>query len=165
MKKLLYISLLFISFSAYCQGSLEEVLNKYNQGNVPYISVDELQKRMQSNSIILLDTREIEEYKISHIENAIWVGFDTFSLQKTMQQLNNKNAEIVVYCSLGVRSEKIGEQLQKAGYTDIKNLYGGIFEWKNKGNPVYDPNGNETEKVHAHSKRWGVWLIKGEKVY
>lgn len=165
MKKLLYISLLFISLSAYCQGSLEDVLNKYNQGTVPYISVDELQKRMQSNSLILLDTRELVEYQVSHIKNAIWVGYDSFSLLKTIQNLPDKNAEIIVYCSLGVRSEKIGEQLQKAGYTDIKNLYGGIFEWKNNKLPVFDSNGNQTEKVHAFSKRWGVWLIKGEKVY
>lgn len=165
MKKLLYISLLFISFSAFCQGNLEDVLNKYNQGTVPYISVDELQKRMQSNSIILLDTRELVEYQVSHIKNAIWVGYDSFSLQKTIQNLPDKNAEIIVYCSLGVRSEKIGEQLKRAGYTQIKNLYGGVFEWKNNNHAVFDSNGNQTEKVHAFSKRWGVWLIKGEKVY
>ena len=40
---------------------------------------------------------------------------------------------IIVYCSIGVRSEDIGEKLKELGYTKILNLYGGIFDWKNKG--------------------------------
>jgi len=71
----------------------------------------------------------------------------------------------VVYCSIGVRSEDIGEKLMDAGYNNVTNLYGGIFEWKNKGNQVYDTLGNETERVHAFNKHWGKLLSKGEKVY
>jgi len=33
-----------------------------------------------------------------------------------------------VYCSLGIRSEVIAKKLKKAGYTNVFNLYGGIFE-------------------------------------
>ncbi|MEN8818965.1 MAG: rhodanese-like domain-containing protein, partial [Polaribacter sp.] len=52
-----------------------------------------------------------------------------------------------------------------AGYTNVLNLYGGIFEWKNKGNLVFDSNGNATEKIHVFSKEWSKWLLKGKKVY
>ena len=45
------------------------------------------------------------------------------------------------------------------------NLRGGIFDWVNMGYPVYDKEGNETQKIHAYDKSWGKWLIKGEKVY
>ena len=71
----------------------------------------------------------------------------------------------MVYCSLGVRSEDIAEKLKKAGYTAVFNLYGGIFEWKNKGFSVVDLQNKETQKVHAYSKNWGKWLLKGEKIY
>jgi 3-mercaptopyruvate sulfurtransferase SseA len=66
---------------------------------------------------------------------------------------------------VGIRSETISEKLKKAGYTDVHNLYGGIFEWKNKDYPVVDSEGKETENVHAYSKVWGKWLNKGVKVY
>lgn len=165
MKHLIYILLFTLSFQTFSQETLEAVLAKFNNESVPYISVEQLEAKLQANGTILLDAREKEEFKVSHIKNALWVGFDTFSLEKTMKLLPNKNTEIIIYCSVGVRSEKIGEQLQKAGYTNLKNLYGGIFAWKNNNLPVYDILGNKTEKIHAYSKKWGVWLKKGEKVY
>ena len=44
-------------------------------------------------------------------------------------------------------------------------MYGGIFEWKNKGFKVFDSEEKETENVHAFSKEWSKWLKKGVKVY
>ena len=70
-----------------------------------------------------------------------------------------------MYCSSGVRSEDVAEQLKEAGFENVFNLYGGIFEWKNKDNPVVNSKDKETPKVHAFSKEWGVWLHKGKKVY
>ena len=70
-----------------------------------------------------------------------------------------------MYCSVGYRSEKISEKLEKLGYTNIYNLYGGIFEWKNVGKKVYDNKGQVTEKVHAYDNVWGRWLQNGEKCF
>lgn len=76
-----------------------------------------------------------------------------------------KGSEIIVYCSIGKRSEKITQKLTKAGYSNVSNLYGGIFEWVNQGNNVVDLNNKNTNKVHAYSRFWGHWLDKGEKVF
>ncbi|NJL77614.1 MAG: rhodanese-like domain-containing protein [Saprospiraceae bacterium] len=111
---------------------------------------------------IFLDAREWKEYEVSHIANAKYVGYDSFDL-KTVQHLP-KDQPIVVYCSVGYRSEKVAEQLKSAGYQQVTNLYGGIFEWRNQGNGVVNQTGS-TEKVHAYNRAWGVWLKKGEKVY
>lgn len=165
MKHILYILLFTLTFQTFGQETLGDVLAKYNTGSIPYISVEQLQGKMHSGVMILLDAREKKEFEVSHFNNAVWVGYDTFSIQNLLNRLPNKNAEIVVYCSVGVRSEKIGEQLQKAGYTNVKNLYGGIFAWKNNNLPVYNPQGNKTEKIHAYSKKWGKWLEADEKVY
>jgi predicted sulfurtransferase len=70
-----------------------------------------------------------------------------------------------VYCSIGKRSESITQKLSKAGYGNVSNLYGGIFEWVNQGNGVVDVNNKQTNKIHAYGKFWGQWLHKGEKVY
>jgi len=165
MKKLIHIFLISITFSACGQGTLEELLDKHNNETVPYISVEQLQGKKNHPELLLLDTRALEEFQVSHLKNAHWVGFESFDIEKFKILFPEKDKEIVVYCSLGVRSEKIGEQLQNQGYTVVYNLFGGIFEWKNNHLPVYDSQGNETEKVHAFSKKWSKWLTKGEKVY
>ena len=77
---------------------------------------------------ILLDAREEKEFKVSHLKNAICVGYDNFKLKETLEKLpEDKNTKIVVYCSLGIRSETVAHKLIEAGYTNIYNLYGGIF--------------------------------------
>ncbi|SDD58072.1 Rhodanese-related sulfurtransferase [Pricia antarctica] len=146
----------------FAQTKMDKTLKKFNKESVPYIKVDALNGM---NHVVLLDAREKEEYEVSHLKNAIWVGAKTFDLDSVVPKIEDKNTEIIVYCSIGVRSENIGEKLMDAGYPNVKNLYGGIFEWKNEGHAVYNPEGNETEKVHAFNKHWGKLLKKGEKVY
>ena len=114
-------------------------------------------------NVILLDTRERSEYDVSHLPNARWVGYKDFDLSRVADI--PKDANVVAYCTVGYRSEKVGEKLQKAGFSNVHNLYGSIFEWVNQGNVVYDNAGKTTPKVHAYSKKWGVWLNKGEKIY
>mgnify|MGYP000047120152 CR=1 FL=1 len=112
---------------------------------------------------VFLDTRKREEYNISHIKNARWVGYDNFSA-KRMKGIS-KHSTIILYCSVGYRSEKITEKLKKMGYRNISNLYGGIFEWVNQGHKVYDNKTNNTLKVHTYNKRWSKWLKRGVKIY
>ncbi|TYA53114.1 rhodanese-like domain-containing protein [Formosa maritima] len=157
---LAFLSGIQISFS---QDSLSQLLNKYNTNNVPYISVEEL--AMPKNQAVILDAREPKEYQVSHIKDAIFVGFSEFDLENTKQLVGNKQQQIVIYCSLGIRSEDIAEKLSKAGYTNVFNLYGGIFEWKNKGFDVFDDTETKTEKIHGFSPEWSKWLLKGEKIY
>ena len=161
----LAITLLLICLfwnGVFSQKSIDSTLEKFNCNTVSYIYIDELKS---SENLILLDTRKKEEYEVSKIEDAIWVGHKKFEIDTLTKKFPNKNAPIVVYCSIGVRLENIGEKLLKAGYTNVRNLYGGIFQWKNNGNSVFDSQNNETEKVHAFSKHWGKLLTNGEKVY
>jgi len=163
MRNLFIISFLFLSFSVNSQETLKELLNKYNKESVPYISVQEL--AMPKIEAIILDARELDEYKVSHINNAVHVGYDEFDLDTVVKSLPDTSSTIVVYCSVGIRSENIAHKLKKAGYSNVLNLYGGIFEWKNNNFPVYDINGNKTEDIHVFSKAWSKWLKKGNKIY
>jgi rhodanese-related sulfurtransferase len=110
----------------------------------------------------VLDAREIKEYEVSHLQNATWVGHETFNL-KSVAKLD-KNKPVLIYCTVGARSEEIGKILQKEGFTRVYNLYGGIVHWVNEGRPVFT-KGKPTQKVHTYSQSWSVWLTKGEKVY
>ncbi len=147
------------------QESLDKLLSKYNSHSIPYISVEELKVQSDNQEVSILDAREIEEFEVSHLKNSLFVGYNNFSAESLTSIIEDKNTPIVVYCSLGIRSETISEKLKRAGYTNVKNLYGGIFEWKNKGYSVYDTSNKETQKVHAFSKHWSKYLSKGEKVY
>ena len=129
-------------------------------------SVHEMEVKMApmpgTPGVIYLDAREKKEFDISHIESAKWVGYNDFDIAR-VEKLP-KNSKVIVYCSVGYRSEKVSEQLIMAGFKDVHNLYGGIFEWVNEGNPVYK-NGKPTTKVHAFDQNWGSWCKKGKKVY
>lgn len=163
MKKLTLL-FLFISISTFSQESIKEVLKKYNNESIPYISVQRLQV-LNPKTVAILDAREQKEFDVSHIKNAIHVGYDNFDMSKAAKNITDKNLVIVVYCTLGVRSEDVAEKLKEAGYKNVYNLFGGIVEWKNKGNSVVDAKGVETERVHVSSKTWGKWLQSGKKVY
>lgn len=117
---------------------------------------------MLLGNAILLDTRERDEYEVSRIHNARWVGYDTF----TIGALDNvpKDTPLVVYCSIGARSQEVGKRLKEAGFSQVYNLYGGIFHWVNEGFPIFNQKG-PTLRVHAYSRSWGIWVNKGQKVY
>lgn len=159
---LLVVAFLVFSIVVFSQKSIDKALERYNDGSIAYITVDDLNRQ---SGAVLLDTRKKEEFEVSHLENAIWVGFRKFDIKDIQRDIPNKETPIVVYCSIGVRSEKIGKKLQEAGYSNIKNLYGGIFEWVNKGNAVVDTLNHQTDNIHAFSKQWGRLLTKGEKIY
>ena len=163
----LIATFLFCNYQTFAQNNRMVKSNSYNlllkkllKHDVPEISVDALDKI--KDDILLLDAREIAEFNVSHLNNAKYVGYKSFSID-SLSNLN-KNKPIVVYCSVGYRSEKITEKLLNAGFTNVQNLYGGIFEWKNKKLPVYNAVG-ATNNVHPYSSTWGIWLKNADKVY
>lgn len=163
MKIFSFLVFILLSHIGNAQTNLEDLLHKYNKNNVPYISVEALD--VNNPNIVLLDARAIEEFQVSHLKNALHVGYDGFDIEMVNAYVEDKNREIIVYCSLGIRSEDVANKLIEAGYTNVKNLFGGIFEWKNQDKMVYNVNGQVTDSVHAYSKSWGKWLKSGIKVY
>ena len=153
---------LFLTQLTFGQKTIDEVVKKYNKEAIPYIQIDAFKSLKNP---IILDSREQIEFDVSHLKNAVCVGFDDFKIDEIKKKYTNKNDTIVVYCSLSVRSEIIGLKLKKAGYKNVYNLYGGLFHWKNNDELIYDQSGKITEKIHAYSKEWGKYLTKGQKVY
>lgn len=167
MKRLI-ILISLLSVTGFLAGQkpadYDDQLKAMYKNSVALITVDELSIEKNTNTeLILLDSREINEFKVCHIEGARCVGYNHFSIE-VMEDIS-KDSEIVIYCSLGVRSELIGEQLKEAGYHNVRNLYGGIFEWKYQDQLVVDKKGNPTDKVHTYNEEWSKWLLKGNKVY
>ncbi|MEM9075752.1 MAG: rhodanese-like domain-containing protein [Bacteroidota bacterium] len=162
LRPYLFFLSLSLAFRMLAQSPFQEALDSLNLGSIAYIQPKEL---VNTNDLVILDAREKVEFEVSHLKNAIWVGYSDFNLDRVNPSLLKDNKTIVVYCSVGARSEDIGEKLVSAGHTNTKNLFGGIFLWKNLGYPVFDQQDKETEKVHAFSKEWGLLLTNGDKVY
>jgi len=144
-------------------ATFDKMISRTISFSVPTIGVEEL--KQEKAQYYLLDARELEEYEVSHIPKAVHVGYENFDVTKIA--LIPKDAKVVLYCSIGYRSEKIGEQLVDLGYTNVYNLYGSIFEWVNQGNRVVDNKERITKKVHTYNRVWGLWVDgdQAEKVW
>jgi adenylyltransferase/sulfurtransferase len=74
----------------------------------------------------ILDVREPHEYEICSLPGSILIPLGQIAAR--MDELN-RDDEIVVHCKMGGRSAKAVEQMQKAGFANVKNLTGGIDRW------------------------------------
>jgi len=155
MKSEILFSALVIAslFSCGQPKDFNAYINSYYEFSIDTISVKEL-KNIQYD-VQIVDARSTIEYSTSKIEGAYFIDYNDPQLNK----LNfNKSDTVVVYCTIGYRSEKIAEKLKKEGYVNVYNLYGGIIQWVNDSNPVYSPIGKITPFVHTYEARWGKWL-------
>lgn len=163
---LLVLTILILLFTSYygwrwmrilTASEYDKMLDALYKKTVPLLKVNDI-KNLDAYTI--LDTRSIKEFKISSIPNAHFVNYEN----PDWEILNNlpKDQPILVYCSVGYRSERIGEQLISNGFKNIYNLYGGIFEWANHLYPLVDSSQQKTNKVHGYSPSWGKWLDKAK---
>ncbi|MDD3315169.1 MAG: rhodanese-like domain-containing protein, partial [Syntrophaceticus sp.] len=78
--------------------------------------------------VILVDVRTQEEYDEKHIDGAILIPNETIT-DTEPEQLSDKDAEILVYCKSGNRSNQAAEKLADMGFSNVYNILGGISEW------------------------------------
>ena len=124
--------------------------------DVRQMSVPELQRRLvQGDSVTLLDVRSTEEFAVSQLKGAVSVPTDKAVLKQV--ETHQKDALIVVYCSVGLRSAVTAQALQKRGYRNVFNLEGSLFEWANTGLPVYRGD-MKVDRVHPFDRKWGELL-------
>lgn len=162
-----YFVLLFCFLSSQLIAQIKnpefkKTLDSLYHNSVPLITIDEFIK-IDKQNLYILDTREEDEFNVSHIKNARNVGNFWFDMRK-IYDIPRKST-VIVYCSVGIRSEKIGEKLLANGYKKVQNLYGGIFEWVNQAHPVYKQTGVQTSEIHTYNEMWARWAERGTKVY
>ncbi len=167
MKLLLTIIIVSFGYTIYSQEkeqTFDEMVKSYYKNTVPLIYPHQLYRMIiNGEKFNLLDTRETKEYEVSFINGAIRIGYNNFSPSKITSI--DKSLKTIVYCTIGARSESIGEKLKKNGFNKVYNLYGGMIYWKNQGYPTYTSNKTKTNNVHVYSQEWGKWLKKGNAVY
>ena len=83
----------------------------------------------------VLDVREQDEYRgpLGHIRGAILIPLSELPARADELQ---RDRPVVAVCRSGARSAQAVVLLQKAGFTDVANLAGGMLRWRAEGNPV-----------------------------
>jgi len=86
----------------------------------------------KKEDVIVLDTRNEYETRVGLFENAIDLQLDTFrdfpSAIETLPE-EYKDKQIVMYCTGGIRCEKASAVMMKAGFSDVKQLEGGVLDY------------------------------------
>jgi glyoxylase-like metal-dependent hydrolase (beta-lactamase superfamily II)/rhodanese-related sulfurtransferase len=96
-------------------------------GTLAQISVVDLEARLQSGELQVLDVRRAPEWEAGHIENATWWPLDNFNVSAPEM---DRNLPIAVHCKSGYRSVIAGSLLQRAGFKNVVNVIGGFDAWQ-----------------------------------
>ena len=120
--------------------------------DVPNITTTDLASTLSDpdRPVLLLDARAPDEYAVSHLRGARLVA----SADEAAEVVRAAPADalVVVYCSVGMRSAAMVDQLRAQGVPGALNLEGSIFAWANEGRPVYR-GGTAVSEVHPYSDR------------
>lgn len=104
------------------------------RARVREISVEQAQARMK-NGAALIDVREDNEWNEAHAEGAIHIGRGVIE-RDIVNQIPDKNAELILYCGGGYRSALAADNLRKMGYTNVFSMIGGWKAWKDSGSSI-----------------------------
>lgn len=94
----------------------------------------QLQQKLATESVTLVDVRELSEYQQAHIPGAILKPSSTLSDSDMKQLLEWEN--LVLYCRSGRRSRQVAEKLVSLGKQCVFDLQGGIIAWQEANLPV-----------------------------
>ncbi len=103
------------------------VLNK-----AEYIEPAELKQLLDAKEeVYIIDARNNYEYDSGHFVNALYPDIKTFSIfHELLDDFEHlKNKPVVTYCTGGVRCEKASAFLKEKGFTNVKQLHGGIINY------------------------------------
>jgi hydroxyacylglutathione hydrolase len=100
---------------------------------IAQISVQELNSKLHSNGLQVLDVRRAGEWDSGHIEEATWWPLDNF---KVSPPEIDHSVQLAVHCKGGYRSVIACSFLARAGFNNIVNVIGGFDAWQQENLPV-----------------------------
>ena len=100
--------------------------------NVPTISPKEASAMFVENKAIIVDVREDSEWNEQHIEGAIHIPLSQVA-SRLGELAQYKNSTVITQCRSGSRSDKAASTLQKAGFSQVYSMDGGIVAWDKDG--------------------------------
>lgn len=92
------------------------------------ISQEEAKNMMDTQEVIVLDVRELDEFNAGHIPGAVLLPVGSISADTAASVIPVLDSVVLVYCRSGNRSKTASAALAELGYTNIYE-FGGINTW------------------------------------
>lgn len=109
------------------------------EGDPPFISLDEAAGKYQDKNVLFIDARDPEDFELAHIKGAVSIPYEY--LEDDWDAMSSgipEDRPLVIYCS-GSECELsllLGREMAYQGYKSIFIFYGGWREWEHAGLPV-----------------------------
>ena len=123
---LLFMALLAI-LAMLVGGELRNRLSKVKQ-----VAPGEATRLLNHEDAIMVDMRTEKDFRAGHIVNAMHVPADNAG--NALKKYSSR--PLIIYCSNGQQSVKLGTELVKQGFNAVYNLKGGITAWQQADLPL-----------------------------
>lgn len=111
-------------------GITDPTFSMENKGK--YVNAEQMNELLKDESTVVIDMRNHYEYEVGHFEKAIEIPSDTFREQLPMavdMMKGNKDKNIIMYCTGGIRCEKASAYMLHNGFKNVFHLEGGIINY------------------------------------
>lgn len=149
----IFTGLLFFSL-AFCETGFKQsflkIYYQYKQKHYPEIkdiTIAQFLSLTYFKKALLVDVRQPAEMAVSVIPGAVPLD----SLYRIPVD-SRRQTPIVVYCTIGMRSGHIVQELSRKGL-NAYNLAGGVLSWAAAGKFLKHEN-SPVKKIHVFSKEW-----------
>lgn len=110
---------------------VNDAKSRVKETDVPAV----LARLKKGEKLLLVDTREDNEWAKGHIAGAIHLGKGIIE-RDIEAAIPDKGAEVILYCGGGFRSALSADNLQKMGYRNVISMDGGWRGWTEAGGPI-----------------------------
>ncbi len=122
-------------------GINDPAFDMANRGK--YVNAEQFNELTNASDTVVIDMRNHYEYEVGHFEDAIEIPSDTFREQLPMaaeMMEADKNKNIIMYCTGGIRCEKASAYMLHKGFKNVFHLEGGIINYVNEVKAKALPN-------------------------
>jgi len=91
------------------------------------VTVPDMKLMLDEPNVMLLDCRDLRDYRAEHIENAMHVHED---LKESLIKKADKTKKMIIYCYHGHSSEHLAQMFVDFGFKEVFSLKGGFEAWK-----------------------------------
>ncbi len=107
-------------------------------GEGTHVAPDEWNQLITDPETILIDARNDYEFKVGTFEGAVNPGTESFSELPDFIESNfdpNRDPKIAMFCTGGIRCEKLAPFLKEKGFQNVYQLKGGILRYLEEVDP------------------------------
>lgn len=127
-------------------------------GNVERIEAQRAYHLIQNDDLTIIDVRTEEEFKVSHLPNALHYS-------PSMLDTLDTSKPIMVYCTISLRSNSVAKEFSNRGYEEVYDIKGGLISWSNQQYEMVDEQKTQTDTVHTYTKWLAPFVRKGNAVF